>query len=222
MIQGSDLWHQERSKRLGCSEVSAVMGSSWLSSRNVTTLWKEKVGLGCPFVMNENVSFGMDQEESARKFFEKVKGIKMTPQVYVHDDYPFLGASLDGISDDSTVLEIKVPTDKTFSKVATNYIAPYYYTQLQAAMFSSASRNSYYWVYRPDRGALCFSVPICDEYCEEMVKRARKFWDYLENRICPVSADFNIDDSKVMDPFTCDGMEHKFEGLYPILKEGDF
>lgn len=220
IIQGSSLWHDERAKRIGASEVSNIMGSSYLPSRNPTTLYKEKKGLAAPFVMNDVVQYGMDNEDGAREFFEKIIGKKFVPEVYAHDDYPFLGASLDGISEDGEILEIKCPTEKTLEKVSRGYLACYYYTQIQAAMLCSDTYNAHYFVFAPGRGGYHFTVPRCEEYCQEIIFRGTKFWNefYLKD-ICPVASDFGIDDSKLYDEFKCPGMNSKFEAFYPTAQD---
>ncbi len=54
---------------------------------------------------------GIEFEQEARLYYEGVMNVVTTPVgFYVHDEYPFTGASCDNLIDDEGVLEIKCPT----------------------------------------------------------------------------------------------------------------
>ncbi len=80
----------------------------------------------------------------------------------------------------------------------------------------------HHWVYG-NGGAYYFKVERCEEYIEEMEKRAAKFNGFLKEKKCPLNSDFGIRDGVYYDPYLPDsGEKYTFEGFRPILKDFDF
>lgn len=224
LIQQSQAWHDFRNLGIGGSDCSKLMGTSYLPKSTVTTLWKEKVGLGSDFKMNDAVAHGMKYEEEARLFYEKVVGRKAEPLCFIHDEYNFLRASMDGISEDGAVsVEIKIPQQDNYEKAKKGIIKDYYYSQIQHQLLVTGAEYCDYWVYNIDEGACHFQVPRCEPYMAEILSRSMKFWyDFVVPQLCPVSSDFGINDKKFYDPFICDGMNYTFLGLRPLALDTDF
>lgn len=107
--QRSTLWHQYRSKSIGSSEVSALLGTNpW---KTAYTLWEEKTGRRSGQFTNAAMQRGIDFEDEARACLEAQLGLTFTPKVFRRTDKTFLMASLDGITEDGSILcEIKCPS----------------------------------------------------------------------------------------------------------------
>lgn len=219
LIQGSKEWHEYRAKGLGGSDSCKLMGSLPFLWGSVTDLWKDKMGLAPDFVMNDAVQFGMDNEDNAREYYEQISGYKVHPDCHIHDEHNFLRASLDGITKDGSLsVEIKVPSDYAWESAKKGIVKDYYYTQMQHQMLVSGSQMSHYWVFRPGEGAVFFEVYRNEEYMEELIVRAKKFWnEFVIPEICPVSRDFGMNDKKATDMFKAGSMETKLMGFYPVI-----
>lgn len=224
--QGSENpeWLEFRSKGIGGSDVSCLLGSSFVKYKNPFTLFKSKMGLSLPFEVNEAMQFGIDQEDSARNKIIELSGTNFTPMCAIDDEYDFLRVSLDGISDDGKeILELKCPQEKAFDVAKSGKIFSAYYSQIQLAFRATKAEIATYGVYSPTKGMCRFEVDRCEEYIEEIVKRSKKFWNefYLPQIPC-LSSDFGIDDSKTFDEFKCEGMTYRFVGFYPNATEDYF
>jgi len=167
--QNSALWTSQRKVRITSSSASSVPKrpdtdpSKWIKNHMHPT-----------FSGNAATRHGHFCEQTARTHFEKETGnhVIMTGLV-VKPEESWLGASLDGIVDDDTILEIKCPTAKKLSKFGgtvrgliesgsydvkiskedntyclkeTTASSGYYY-QVQVAMFCSGRRKCKFMVF---------------------------------------------------------------------------
>lgn len=104
--QGSEAWLAWRRERRMASEAAAALGKSpYMSKRKLAEV---KRGVSETFV-NAAMQRGTDNEAKARSFVESQLGDFFTPRVIELGMY---GASLDGISESGTLIEIKVPRSK--------------------------------------------------------------------------------------------------------------
>ncbi|XP_062132546.1 uncharacterized protein LOC133843137 [Drosophila sulfurigaster albostrigata] len=100
----------------------------------------------------------------------------------LHESYPFLCASPDGITDDH-IVEIKAPkTEEDFEKYleARETIAPKYMAQIQIQMFLANVKKALYCVLSPTfetNGALHYVWVQADpEYLASLLSMADEFW----------------------------------------------
>lgn len=104
--QNSQLWLDQRKIRITSSEASEV------PKRTDPTNWVERK-LNTRSSGNEATRYGQQAEPLARQCFEQTTGLTVeTTGLVVHDQENWLGASLDGIIDTDTIIEIKCPTPK--------------------------------------------------------------------------------------------------------------
>lgn len=218
--QGEAAWHGWRTKGLGASNMSVLMGSLPFAYEDVLTLWKEKA-LGIKIErFSAAINEGWANEGKAREVYIQKTGIQVEPVCLTHPEYPFLRASLDGLSDwrkaikkkqAPVVVEIKCPQPGNFKKAMAGQILDYYYTQLQQqvgicnALFGATEID--YYVYRDGKDAL-FRVEFNPEYFKEIVRRGKLFWDMVESKTPALPRHFDLDmTGKYSQPFEAGNMK---------------
>lgn len=183
--QGSEEWLTYRQNHLGATDASIIMNPSRYNTR--VGLWQQKT-LGWEKSHSaeemERMEQGTMMEPLARGAFQEEVGIEVFPAVVEHDIYPFLSASLDGISaDHSVTVEIKCGK-KAFMLAQLGEISPYYYTQCQHQMMITALDWTYFYCYLDGQGIL-MKINRNDEYLRKLLEMEKKFWHCVANFIEP-------------------------------------
>ena len=125
-VQGDNAWSDARAGQINASssivwEDKHPFLAKEQAVREAVRALQEKAQPGTApseFKMNPAVQHGLDTEDEAIAFYEKLHGVKVTPSQSVpHSDYMFLRASPDGLIPINNGLEIKCPfnTDQTYS-----------------------------------------------------------------------------------------------------------
>jgi len=105
--QNTEEWLAWRSCGIGASDAAKLVNRSKYGNRD--TLFREKLGR-LKVEMNGAMWWGKQREPKARELYERRTGLRVRPVCCIHDHYPFLRASLDGLSEDNTrAIEIKCP-----------------------------------------------------------------------------------------------------------------
>src|SRR5579863_9675648 len=95
-----------RYEGIGSSDAPSVMGVGF---RTPYQLWDDKIHRR-EVPDNYAMKRGRDMEEPARRSFESKIGVAVLPGPFIHPQYNWMGASLDGIDLDRKVaVEIKCP-----------------------------------------------------------------------------------------------------------------
>ena len=130
--QKSQEWLDQRTNYITASAFGHTLGPKWNSNRN--ELLKEKVSHGKykSFFGNEATRWGEKYEDIANYIYCyrnkcDVKEFGMIP----HPDYPFLGASTDGITSKLINLEIKCPYSR---RIKPGDVKQIYWQQMQLQM----------------------------------------------------------------------------------------
>jgi len=182
LIQGTDDWLKFRLSRLGASEVSAAIGQSpW---RKPKSLFLEKTKGITPDNKSKQQLFelGHSKEIIARKKYEDLTLKRFFPVVITNDDYPYLSASLDGLSDDGELIEIKYLGLNDYMDVALGLKIPDKYmpqVQIQMAL-AEVDIMTFIGINEADFIAT-FKVTRDSEYIDEMVKKLNAFWNKVLN-----------------------------------------
>jgi putative phage-type endonuclease len=180
LTQGTPAWLEARKKRLGGSEIAAMLGISPYKSRD--DLLQEKMGLVEVQSISHlpHVKRGIDAEPIARALLEKKYGVVYTTPTLIHPEHPYFAASLDGLCDDH-VIEIKTMGLKKHLEVAKGIVPDYYECQCQWNMLMAKRDLCIYASYRPEDGTL-YEVEIkADDGMQEfMFLEALKFWDEVQ------------------------------------------
>jgi len=182
LISGTPEWHELRRNSIGASDAAAIIGISPWETRY--QLWCEKLG-AAQQKQNYVMSRGSAMEPQARAEYEKSVGAQFFPEVVFHDKYPFLMASLDGMSlDGKHAVEIKCPGKETFNQAKQGIVPPHYYAQLQHQMMCAKLEKIDYYCFNGDEG-VCINVPFDDKYAEELLEEELKFWALVKSKTPP-------------------------------------
>ena len=110
---------------------------------------------------NPHVRRGNALEDAARRAFEERHGTLLLPLCGESDEHPVLRASFDGIADDGSPVELKVPAERTFAEVAKRETeAPafrLYWPQVQHQLYVAGCRAGLAGVLRRARQLLALS-----------------------------------------------------------------
>ncbi len=188
LLQGSLEWLEYRYTRLMATCTSSILGIN--PFKTPLDLFLEKTKRTEPTPMNLKMQRGHDLEDEARKLFIEITGINMTPCVVESEQYYFMAASLDGLSDDEKyVLEVKCPNKDTHELAILGEIKPYYYAQIHKQLFVTGARKCYYFSYNPDfdgRKSTIIEILPNYEYIKHMVEEEKKFYfEYLMKDVEP-------------------------------------
>ena len=180
--QRSPEWLEWRRDKVTASDAAVIMGANTFKS--IGELFDEKLGIRMPEAENEAMARGNALEDEARSSFEEATGHVVFPQVCIHKDFPWMTASLDGLSLEKDVaVEIKCPGFKSANGTYNNKVVPdYYFPQIQHQMSVTGLKEIYYWSYYMEGGVnLCtlLIVKRDDEYIEQMIAKEKRFYDLL-------------------------------------------
>jgi putative phage-type endonuclease len=118
LVQRTPEWHAWRNEGLTASEIAVVLGLS--PDKTAWRLWSEKTGRLPREDLSANpyVRAGVINEPRLRAYLETKYATMIVPGCYEYDDDPRLRASLDGLSLDDVVYELKWPGPATWTDVA--------------------------------------------------------------------------------------------------------
>jgi putative phage-type endonuclease len=177
--QGSQEWLALRKTKVTATDANIVMGASHWKTK--LQLYHEKLSDEPAAPPNERMKRGTDLEPIARELFCIDTGIYMVPRVIVKD---WAMASLDGISEDNEILEIKCPGEKDHAIALAGKVPDHYYPQLQFQMYVADAKRVYYYSFDGFQGVTVV-VERDDEYIAAMVERAKWFYGCMINKTPP-------------------------------------
>jgi len=172
--QGSQEWLSWRKTVITATDASIIMGNNpWDTPYKC---WQRKLGLIEEKVSNEAMERGKRLEPEARAQFIERYGIHMTPEVVESSEFDFLGASLDGISENGNkLLEVKCGGSKLHTMACKGEIPPYYMDQMQHQLLVTGADMCFYYSYDGTDG-ICIEVFPDPEYSKNFIPKAREFW----------------------------------------------
>lgn len=182
LLPGSKEWVEFRRSKIGASDVPIICEKApWSSPYE---LWQEKMGFKQKD-MSTIMRLGILNEENARKQYEDFFGVIVFPKVVVHDKYPWLMASLDGLSlEGDTAVEIK--SGPHSYELARKRIIPDYYqlqmlTQMECANLNSMS----YWVWLPNQKPIHLKLERNPKIFAEILPALELFWKHIQDKTPP-------------------------------------
>ena len=185
--QQSAEWHLHRSAGIGSSEIGSIMGTNKYQS--LRKLWEIKTGLKKDsFEDNEYTAYGKMMEPHALREFEwqyNVSGFE--PCLFIHGDYPFMRASVDGYSKAlGYCVEIKSPYfPKNLKAASEGKIDRKYYCQLQWILLCSNTNMIKFINYDGHQNIWVKDVFADPQYQSRMRRYAQWFWHQCINKIDP-------------------------------------
>ena len=178
IVQGSEQWHLYRSAHIMATDCGIILGSNpW---RTPLELWEEKLTIRSPVELNNAMRRGTELEPEARNLACEIIGMQFEPCVYESEVYPWMAASLDGISKcGSYVLEIKCPNVRTHEMALNGmHIPEYYLDQMRHQLAVTGCEKVYYFSYRPEHEIkhVCIEVHRSDHRIEIILEKEKEFW----------------------------------------------
>lgn len=177
--QGTEEWLKWRKTVITATDCPAIMGSSpWSTPYKC---WQNKLGLSGDKAPNAAMQRGKDLEPIARDIFSRNTGITMKSAVIESSEYSILGASLDGISSNKTmILEIKCGGEKLHALAKDSIIPEYYMDQIQHQILVTRAVKAFYLSFDGVDGII-ISVSPDPSFEERFLKKAREFWKCVAN-----------------------------------------
>lgn len=179
LTQGSPEWFQLRKTKITATDACVIMGANhWKTKRQ---LYYEKISDDPPKAPNARMQRGTDLEPIARELFTIKTGIEAFPAVVVKD---WTMASLDGISHNNEIVEIKCSGDADHSIALKGKVPDHYYPQLQHQMHVCNVDKMYYFSFDGADGVIVELLrnPL---YVEKMLVEEIRFYNCLVNKIPP-------------------------------------
>ena len=177
--QRTDAWREWRHDGIGASDAPIIMGENpW---KNVSGLLSLKQGPACDPGRNAAMNFGEECEADALGSYIQKKGIAVAPLCLESKERPWMRASLDGISDDcSVVVEIKCGLS-IYRKVSQYKMVPTYYNgQLQHILALTGLPSLDFWCYLPNRPGLLVKIRRDDSYIKRLITAETEFWQRVQ------------------------------------------
>lgn len=186
-------WHEWRKAGIGSSDAACLHGCGYKSEQK---LFDEKTS---DKPLNQESNYAMERgqkfEPIARGMFadEFSRRTKRTeefkPKNMVSDQYDFIRASLDGISNDgSTIIEIKYQGLEAHNSME---IPQKYWIQMQHQLFVSKANVCYFVSYNPDASIrLKTKVVFLDvRFINEHIEKCKAFWENVKSNQRPEAGD---------------------------------
>lgn len=178
-----DEWMEWRRQGIGSSDSAIIMGVSPYTTP--FQLWEEKLGKkkseGNTFILDK----GHRLEPMARAMIEFELGQDFPPKLVMHQEFPWLRASLDGYNDESGEgVEIKYMGKDEHNA---NQIPERYFPQVQHQMLITGKPWWWFASFNPDveTKLKIIKVPRDDEYLKTYLQKAHDFWQSVQNATAP-------------------------------------
>lgn len=187
VIQRTPEWQRWRAQGVTASEAAIVLGRS--PYKTPWRLWAERTGLAraADLSANPHVQRGNGLEDAARRAFEERHDTLLLPLCGESDEHPVLRASFDGIADDGSPVELKIPAERTFAEVAAKTTqAPafqLYWPQVQHQLCVAGAERGWLVFYGRPQRLLEFPVERDEAFLsEELVPACLQFWEAIAKR----------------------------------------
>lgn len=182
--QGTPEWLEWRNKGIGASEASIIVGMDKFN-RTPHKLWLEKLGKAEPVKPNRYMLRGQMMEEQARHAYMHSSQVPVSPACYEDDVYPFVHASVDGISfDGKVVIEIKCPGAATHAIALEGKVPEWYYPQCQQILLVTNAEKLDYYSFDGKEGVVIEVLPNV-KYQKKLLKKLIEFWDCVTTNTQP-------------------------------------
>jgi putative phage-type endonuclease len=171
--QGTDEWLEQRYDYLTASDVGAVLGKSIFKNQDLVRAEKLREGVLQP--PTEAMKHGTKTEPEARAVYERQTGNSVIQFGLLtgSEECQFLAASVDGITTDGIVVEIKCPYSR---KIIQGKIPEYNLDQVQAQLAVTDLDVAHYFEYDSKTGETNLVEVQRDQMWMESNKRL--LWDF--------------------------------------------
>jgi putative phage-type endonuclease len=173
-------WLEARTKGIGGSEAPAVLGlSKWKTPYQV---WQDKRGLSGEREMTGPLEWGTLLEPVIRQKYADVTGRTVSLPGHLRDaEYPFMLGTVDGITDDNRVLEVKTARSlQEWGEPGTDEIPMAYLIQVQHYLRITKLSVADIAVLFAGSDFRIYEVPEDKELQEMIIEREAAFWKLVE------------------------------------------
>ena len=181
-----DEWLEHRSKTIGGSDASAILGMNSYSSPY--SVWAEKLGKLPPKEDNEAMRIGRDLEAYvAQRFTEKTgKKVRRENNIIANPQYPFAHANVDRmVVGEDAGLECKTTSSLNITKFKNGEFPDNYYAQCVHYMMVTGCKRWYLGVLVLGRGFFDFTIERDEEEIAALAKSEADFWEYVKSSTPP-------------------------------------
>ena len=187
--QGSPEWHAMRREHIGSSDAAVLMGCGYMSEAK---LFDNKLGL---YEVPDNPAMrrGRALEDEARQLYNP----NAKPAVVTNPKYPWAMASLDGITDNGRVVEIKTGGEKTEAKIRAGIIPDNHYAQCQHILMITEHLVMDYVFYTGSE-LIPHHIHRDDEYIKELIEKEKAFHARLMSFNPPEPEIVETDDDELL------------------------
>lgn len=175
--QGSQDWLSWRKERITASDAAVILRLNRYS--NPTKLWEEKMEVIPAQPTNHHMERGKLLEPIARELFIEQTGIHVEPLVVEHDNFFWMGASLDGIDSSRRVLvEIKCPELGGHLEALNKDIKPMYRAQMQHQLYATDAEMCFYVTYNEhhEQKMSIIEVTRDEKFMQNMINAELEFY----------------------------------------------
>lgn len=181
-----DEWLEHRSKTIGGSDASAILGMNSYSSPY--SVWAEKIGKLPPKEDNEAMRIGRDLEAYVAQRFTEATGKKVRREnnILCNPKYPYAHANVDRmIVGEDAGLECKTTSSLNITKYKNGEFPDNYYAQCVHYLMVTGCKRWYLGVLVLGRGFFHFVIERDEEEVKALAKSEEAFWEYVKTNTPP-------------------------------------
>lgn len=181
-------WLEHRSKTIGGSDASAILGMNSYSSPYA--VWAEKTGKLPPKEDNEAMRIGRDLEAYVAQRFTEATGKKVRREnnILLNPDYPYAHANVDRmIVGEDAGLECKTTSSLNITKFKNGEFPDNYYAQCVHYMMVTGCKRWYLGVLVLGKGFFHFVIERDEEEIKALAKSEEAFWEYVKTNTPPAA-----------------------------------
>jgi len=170
--QRSQEWLDLRENMITASDIATAIGKGYDKPDDLV---RKKV-LHVKWEGNAATAHGTALEPFARDLYDQRTGRKSHEIGLVqHKDYPWLGASPDGVTEDGLLIEIKCPLTRKIEPK----IPSYYYPQVQLQLEITDLEECDFVQYRPPDEFVIVRVKRDREWFQKNLPKMKEVWDRI-------------------------------------------
>lgn len=179
LAQGDQTWLEYRKTKVTATDAAIIMGVDEFTTP--IQRWQDKLGLLEEKYVTSAMQRGRDMEDAARDAYTAFTGVPMMPACVESTDYPWLMASLDGISVDGDLcVEIKCPV--TNWKV--QKVPECYWCQCQHQLLCTGHPFMDFWSFSGSEG-VHFRIDKDTEWQSRYIQASSEFHQCIVNKTPP-------------------------------------
>lgn len=191
MEQNSKEWYEWRKKGIGSSDAPVVMGVSPYLTRY--QLWEDKCNINShrpksQFILEK----GHEVEKKVRSLYEIITSRRVPPALFVHKEFPFLRASVDGChKGEKRLIEIKMQGEEAHERAKKGEIPQKYIHQIMHQLLVTGFEKVDFCSFCETSEENLHIVEVLPDkkLMDELLEEEKKFWKLVEKRVPPEFCD---------------------------------